>query len=71
MSDESPRIVSPLDWAAEGYDREIVAGAVLTLESFVGSEHPGPGVKLEDVHLVADTGAERLSTFPFEEALSA
>lgn len=71
MSDEYPRIVSPFDWEAEGYDGEIVAGAVLTVESFVGSEHGGPGVKLEDMYLVTDAGAERLSTFPFEEPLLA
>jgi Xaa-Pro dipeptidase len=71
MSDEYPRIVSPHDWAAEGYDGELVAGAVLTVESFVGSEHGGPGVKLEDMYLVTDSGAERLSTFPFEETLLA
>lgn len=52
-------------------DGEIVAGAVLTVESFVGSEHGGPGVKPEDMYVVTDTGAERLSPFPFGEALLA
>ncbi len=69
MSDEYPRIVYPQDWDAEGYDGQLVAGAVLTVESFVGSRSGGPGVKLEDMYLVTERGAERLSTFPFEEAL--
>ena len=69
MTDEYPRIVYPHDWEAEGYDGELVAGAVLTVESFVGSEHGGPGVKLEDMYLVTESGAERLSTFPFETEL--
>jgi Xaa-Pro aminopeptidase len=69
MSDEYPRIVYPQDWAAEGYDGVLVAGAVLTVESFVGSELGGPGVKLEDMYVITPTGAERLSTFPFEEDL--
>jgi Xaa-Pro aminopeptidase len=71
LSDEYPRIVSPHDWDAEGYDGELVPGAVVTVESFVGSEHGGPGVKLEDMYVVTETGAERLSTFPFEDALLA
>ncbi len=71
MSDEYPRIVYPQDWQREGYDGELVPGAVLTVESFVGSELGGPGVKLEDMYVITDTGAERLSTYPFEEALLA
>ena len=71
MTDEYPRIVYPQDWNAEGYDGELVAGAVLTVESFVGSERGGPGVKLEDMYLVTGAGAERLSRFPFEQDLLA
>lgn len=71
LTDEYPRVVYPQDWDAEGYDGELVAGAVLTVESFVGSEHGGPGVKLEDMYLVTDAGAERLSGFPFERDLLA
>jgi Xaa-Pro aminopeptidase len=71
MTDEYPRIVYPQDWEHEGYDGELVPGAVLTVESFVGSDRGGPGVKLEDMYLITETGAERLSTFPFEETLLA
>lgn len=69
LTDEYPRIVHQHDWHAEGYDGELMPGNVLTVESFVGSDRGGPGVKLEDMYLVTDDGPTRLSTFPFEEAL--
>ncbi|MEM7275235.1 MAG: Xaa-Pro peptidase family protein [Actinomycetota bacterium] len=69
LTDEYPKIPYPIDWATDGYDGELVANTVLTVESFVGSEHGGPGVKLEDMYLVTDDGPERLSAHPFEEIL--
>ncbi len=69
MTDEYPRIAYRQDWDALGYDGVVVPGMVLTVESFVASDHGGPGVKLEDMYLITDTGAERLSTVGFEAAL--
>ncbi len=69
MTDEYPRIAYRQDWDRLGYDGELVPGSVISIESFVGSEHGGPGVKLEDMYLITTTGAERLSTYPFEEDL--
>jgi len=69
LTDEYPRIVHRQDWDTDGYDGELEAGNVLTVESFVGSEHGGPGVKLEDMYLVTDRGAERLSDIPFDDVL--
>lgn len=69
LTDEYPKIPYPQDWDEWGYDGELVADTVLTVESFVGSEHGGPGVKLEDMYLVTAAGPERLSTYPFEEVL--
>ena len=69
MTDEYPKIAYPQDWAQWGYDGELVADTVLTVESFVGSDRGGPGVKLEDMYLVTADGPERLSTYPFEEVL--
>ncbi|MDH3298989.1 MAG: M24 family metallopeptidase [Acidimicrobiia bacterium] len=69
MTDEYPRIAYRQDWEQLGYDGELVPGAVISVESFVGSEHGGPGVKLEDMYLITTTGAERLSSYPFEEDL--
>ena len=69
MSDEYPKIAYRQDWETEGYDGEIMADTVLSVESFVGSDRGGPGVKLEDMYLVTAEGPKRLSSYPFEEAL--
>lgn len=69
MTDEYPRIAYRQDWDAFGYDGELVPGAVISIESFVGSDRGGPGVKLEDMYLITTTGAERLSSYPFQENL--
>jgi Xaa-Pro aminopeptidase len=41
------------------------------VESYVGEAGGLEGVKLEEQVLVTDTGAEVLSTYPFEDRLSA
>lgn len=69
MTDEYPKIAYRQDWENDGYDGEILADTVMTVESFVGSDRGGPGVKLEDMYLVTSDGPRRLSTYPFEEAL--
>lgn len=69
MSDEWPRIWYRHDWAAHGYDGEFVANMVLSVESYVGSDRGGPGVKLEQMYLVTEDGAVALSTYPYEAAL--
>lgn len=69
MTDEYPKIAYRQDWEKEGYDGEIAANTVLSVESFVGSDRGGPGVKLEDMYLLTSDGPERLSAYPFEKAL--
>ncbi len=69
MSDEWPRIYHRADWDEHGYDGEIEAGMVLSVESFVGSDSGGPGVKLEQMHVVEADGLAPLSTYPFESSL--
>lgn len=69
MTDEYPKIPYPQDWDEAGLDGELEAGTVLTVESFVGSDRGGPGVKLEDMYLVTESGPHRLSTYPFEEVM--
>ena len=69
MSDEWPRIAHLADWEEGGYDGVVEAGMVLCLESFVGRERGGEGVKLEQQVLVTETGTEPLSTAPFESLL--
>ena len=41
----------------------------LCVESFLGAQDGGEGVKLEEQILVTETGTELLSQFPFEAAL--
>ena len=69
MTDEYPKIAYRQDWENAGYDGEIAPNTVLSVESFVGSDRGGPGVKLEDMYLVTSDGPKRLSTYPFEEML--
>lgn len=69
MSDEYPKIYYRQDWDRNGYDGVIAPGMVLSVESFMGSERGGEGVKLEQMVLVTETGCEPLSTYPFEAEL--
>lgn len=68
MSDEWPKVAYRQDWDRIGYDGEIEAGMVLCIESFVGHEAGGEGVKLEQQVHVTETGVEVLSDVPFEDA---
>ena len=43
---------------------------VVRVESYVGSVAAGQGVKLEDQYLITETGAERMTTLPFDVALA-
>jgi Xaa-Pro aminopeptidase len=47
----------------------IEAGMTLCIESYMGAADGREGVKLEEQVLVTERGAERLSQFPFDEAL--
>ena len=69
MCDEYPKIAYRQDWPRMGYDGEIEADMVLCIESFVGAEDGGPGVKLEQQVRVTEDGYELLSTYPFEDHL--
>jgi Xaa-Pro aminopeptidase len=71
MSDEWPRVHHQADWATHGYAGLVEAGMVLSVESFVGSDRGGPGVKLEQMCLVTEDANEPLSTYPFETSLLA
>jgi Xaa-Pro aminopeptidase len=71
MTGEYPYLYHRADFPDAGYDGEIVPGMVLCVESFIGEEGRGEGVKLEQQVLVTETGIEPLSTFPFEESLLA
>lgn len=68
MTGEYPYIPHPMDLDA-GYDSTIEPGMTLCIESFIGHEDGGEGVKLEEQVLITESGVERLSRFPYEERL--
>lgn len=69
MTGEYPYLYHHADYVDAGYDGEILPGMTLCVESYIGAEGQGEGVKLEDQLLVTDTGIEVLSRFPFEDEL--
>lgn len=68
MSDEYPKIPYPQDWEWTGYDGEIEAGTVLSVESYVGASGGVEGVKIEQMVQVTDSGVIALSNFPLDLA---
>ncbi len=68
LCDEYPSIRYPEDFEECGYDGVLEPGQCLCVEAYVG-ELGGPcGIKLEEQYVVTETGAERLSRYPFEES---
>jgi Xaa-Pro aminopeptidase len=66
LADEYPSCYYPEERAAVGYDDVLAPGMTLCLESYIGEVGGREGVKLEQQVLITDTGAELLSSFPFE-----
>ena len=70
LTGEYPYLVNDADYdSGANYDGVIEPGMTLCIESFIGDDSGGEGVKLEQQVLVTETGIELMSTFPFEEAL--
>ncbi len=69
LCDEAPGIYFPSAWDAYGYDGHLEPGMMICVESYVGRQSGGPGVKLEDQILITETGYERLSHYPWEDML--
>ncbi|MFW2381888.1 MAG: M24 family metallopeptidase [Acidimicrobiales bacterium] len=59
--DEFPDIYWPEQWEQWGFDGELEAGMVLTVESYVGPRAGGEGVKLENQVLITESGPELLT----------
>ena len=70
LCDEYPAVYYPEDAAETGYDGILEANMTICLESYVGEAGGPDGVKLEEQVLVTETGAELLSTYPFDDCLS-
>ena len=67
LCDEYPAIYYPEEAAETGYDSILEANMTICLESYVGEAGGPEGVKLEEQVLVTVTGAEVLSSYPFED----
>lgn len=71
MSGEWPNIPhheSGVDYPLAGC---LEPGMIICLESYIGSDKSGEGVKLEDQFLILENGVEKMSTYRFDERLSA
>jgi Xaa-Pro aminopeptidase len=73
MTGEYPIIAHAIDWDSVGHDDDavFVPGMSVCVESFIGHEDGGEGVKLEEQVLITDEGVERLSIYGYDERLSA
>jgi Xaa-Pro aminopeptidase len=69
MTGEYPYLYHHRYFDAAGYDGEIVPDMTLCVESYIGAEGGGQGVKLEEQLLVTESGTELLSKLPFEDDL--
>ena len=69
MTGEYPYLYHAMDFEQSGYDGVVEPGMTLCVESYIGEEGGGEGVKLEQQVLITENGQELLSTFPFESAL--
>lgn len=71
LSGEDPYIAHARDFDEKGYDGTIEPGMTFCIESYIGAKGGTEGVKLEEQVLVTEEGVERLSSYPYEEALLA
>ncbi|WP_282604839.1 Xaa-Pro peptidase family protein [Pelagibius sp. Alg239-R121] len=68
LTGEYPYIVQDADYdAGVNYDGVIETNMILSVESYIGHEEGGEGVKLEQQVLVTENGIELMSDFPFED----
>ena len=69
LEEESPSVCHPQD-VQSNPDRVIQPGMVLVVETYMGEVGGGHGVKLGDVVLVTDQGAEVLAPYPYARSFA-
>ena len=69
MTGEYPYLYHHRDYENSGYDGIFEPNMTICVESFIGADSGGEGVKLEQHCLVTDSGLRALSEFPFEQSL--
>ncbi|MEM7281605.1 MAG: Xaa-Pro peptidase family protein [Pseudomonadota bacterium] len=68
LCDEYPAIAHQGgDWERTGYDGALQQDMVVCVESYIGAEGGGEGVKLEQQVLITDQGPKELSTYPWND----
>jgi Xaa-Pro aminopeptidase len=66
---EFPYVPHYFDGVPYTFSGEFRPGMVVCVESYIGEEEQTEGVKLEDQFLITEQGVERLTNYPFEQAL--
>ncbi|WP_449183096.1 M24 family metallopeptidase [Trinickia sp. YCB016] len=66
MVDEYPNIAHQVDWETGGYDGRFEVGMTLCVESYIGAEGGGQGVKLEQQVVLTESGCVPLTSCSFE-----
>ncbi|NKB54202.1 MAG: M24 family metallopeptidase [Rhizobiaceae bacterium] len=66
---EFPYVPHYFDNAPYNFKGEFEAGMVICIESYIGEEANSEGVKLEDQFLITPTGVDRMTNYPFCQAL--
>lgn len=69
MHGETPLVAHHMDFDRFSKDGVLEPGMVVSVESYIGEVGAADGVKLEEEVLITDTGVEKLSRYPFNEAL--
>ncbi|MGI9318193.1 MAG: M24 family metallopeptidase, partial [bacterium] len=66
LADEYPSIKHAHDLDKKGYEGMVEANMTLCVESYIGSEKSGEGVKLEEQVLITRDGCELMTHYPME-----
>lgn len=69
MHGETPLVAHHMDFDRFSKDGILEPGMVVSVESYIGEVGAADGVKLEEEVVVTDTGIEKLSRYPFNDAL--
>lgn len=69
MHGETPLVAHHMDFEKFSKNGTLEPGMVVSVESYIGEVGAADGVKLEEEVLITDTGIEKLSRYPFDEAL--
>ena len=71
MCDEYPSIYYPENFIPGAFEQALEPGMTLCVEAYIGKVGGHDGVKLEDQVLITETGYEKLTTYPYDEKLTA